>query len=177
MSILSRKPRPQEVESQKKRKIILNYIRLYYDKRGVFPPVANIALDTGYGIGDVNYHIQQLHKQNLIPRPMRRNRKGAEARLPISSLDRKNPRLVVVEYLGGCCVRCGFSDIRALQIDHVNGGGTREKRNGGTYQMYRRLYRMVLNNEVIRDYQVLCANCNWIKRHENHEVATSKFSR
>jgi hypothetical protein len=76
-----------------------------------------------------------------------------------------------VTKLGGKCVKCGFSDVRALQIDHVNGGGGKEIRSIGVKKMY---------SLAIRDsehkYQLLCANCNWIKRHENKE-STQRESR
>ncbi|MBV6446346.1 MAG: hypothetical protein IFNCLDLE_02639 [Ignavibacteriaceae bacterium] len=64
------------------------------------------------------------------------------------------------------CLRCGFSDIRALQIDHVNGGGRAEVRNTKFRNPYRYGKHIAKNPE---DYQVLCANCNWIKRDENKE--------
>ena len=70
----------------------------------------------------------------------------------------------VIEKYGGQCSRCGFSDIRALQIDHVNGGGCQEiKRH--TLSGY---YKKVMDNKNGK-YQLLCANCNWIKRYENGE--------
>lgn len=72
----------------------------------------------------------------------------------------------VIEKLGGKCVRCGFSDSRALQIDHVNGGGTQENRREGNV----RVMRMALADTEGK-YQLLCANCNWIKRWENREFA------
>ena len=34
----------------------------------------------------------------------------------------------LLEILGGVCVKCGFSDVRALQIDHINGGGFKAKK-------------------------------------------------
>jgi hypothetical protein len=70
-----------------------------------------------------------------------------------------------IEILGGKCVRCGFSDPRALQIDHVNGGGTKEIRVIQNFGIYRK----ILDGNT-SDYQLLCANCNWIKRAENHET-------
>lgn len=66
--------------------------------------------------------------------------------------------------LGGKCVRCGFDDYRALQIDHKNGGGSLERRAG--YQA--KAILQVLRGEVEK-FQLLCANCNWIKRFENGE--------
>ena len=62
--------------------------------------------------------------------------------------------------LGGLCKACGFDDPRALQIDHVGGGGAaeRKKKTGTSYLLH------VKKNYDSGDYQLLCANCNWIKR-------------
>lgn len=76
------------------------------------------------------------------------------------------------EALGGKCLHCGFADARALQIDHVAGGGAKELRAGrrkgsiGTY--YKRV--LVAAEQGTGEFQLLCANCNWIKRHENDEI-------
>lgn len=71
------------------------------------------------------------------------------------------------------CVRCGFNDIRALQIDHKNGRGHNDRKtfkHAGAS-----LYRFYLNNPELakQTLQVLCANCNWIKKNENKENANS----
>lgn len=68
---------------------------------------------------------------------------------------------------GPRCHICGFDkDVRALQIDHVHGGGSAEIRGGrGAGLAY---YMRVLRDTTGR-YQLLCANCNKIKRHENKE--------
>jgi len=78
-------------------------------------------------------------------------------------------RVKALEILGNKCVRCGFSDLRALQVDHVNGGGTKEHKKYGTS---RGIYMQVIRTEN-KDgkYQLLCANCNWIKREDNKEHA------
>lgn len=61
--------------------------------------------------------------------------------------------------LGNKCVRCGFSDPRALQIDHIEGGGNKEHRERkgprNMYQFYRRNPDMAQQR-----LQILCANCN-----------------
>jgi DNA-directed RNA polymerase subunit RPC12/RpoP len=73
-------------------------------------------------------------------------------------------RLKVVEKLGNKCNHCGFSDVRALQIDHINGDGYKERN-----------IRKSLNRKIALGlidtsrYQILCANCNWIKKVENNE--------
>lgn len=82
----------------------------------------------------------------------------------------RNMREEAIKLLGGKCVRCGFSDIRALQIDHVNGGGRKELREFGQWNTYSKVYALAVEGKAFGIYQVLCANCNWIKRHENKEV-------
>ncbi len=80
--------------------------------------------------------------------------------------DRKRKmRKNVLDFLGGKCIACGFSDYRALQIDHINGGGCREIRSFG--RRLEEYYEHIKNNSL--KYQLLCANCNWIKRYEKDE--------
>lgn len=76
-------------------------------------------------------------------------------------------RISVMEILGFKCCRCDFTDLRALQIDHINSNGHEERRNRGTESYYRFILNKVLQGS--KDYQILCANCNWIKRSENKE--------
>jgi hypothetical protein len=70
-------------------------------------------------------------------------------------------KALAYDILGNKCARCGFDDIRALQIDHINGNGKAERKlyKGGQTV----LYRMVIESNG-ENYQLLCANCNWIKR-------------
>lgn len=75
-------------------------------------------------------------------------------------------RLEIVGILGGECRGCGFDDIRALQVDHIKGGGTREIREIGNHKIYRKI-----RDVGPEGYQLLCANCNFIKRKENGEEA------
>lgn len=70
----------------------------------------------------------------------------------------------VVLELGGKCA-CGFTDTRALQIDHIKGGGNDDRRKfGGRWRLF---YEYVAANPL--KFQILCANCNAIKRIENSE--------
>ena len=78
---------------------------------------------------------------------------------------RRRLRLRVLEHLGGKCIRCGITDTRVLQIDHVNGGGSKERI---VFTHRDEFHRKVLKDDA-NCYQLLCANCNWIKRHENQE--------
>lgn len=72
--------------------------------------------------------------------------------------------------LGGKCVRCGFDDPRALQIDHINGNAKDDQNNRHQYGGIRIFRLRKMSDEELRStYQLLCANCNWIKRSENKE--------
>lgn len=78
-------------------------------------------------------------------------------------------RQKAVNSIGGCCAKCGFSDIRALQIDHINGDGFVERRNRKQNQWI--FYKNIIKFGSQGKYQVLCANCNWIKVFENKEFS------
>jgi len=83
----------------------------------------------------------------------------------------KKTRLALLALLGNKCIKCGIDDYRVLQIDHINGGGTKEYddvKTGTKKANYNRfLIKKILDGSA--EYQILCSNCNWIKRHENQE--------
>ena len=82
-------------------------------------------------------------------------------------------RKLLIEKLGNVCARCNYSDIRALQIDHINGDGFLERAPGSKLRHFR--YKNKLEDpEANKKYQVLCANCNQIKRIENGEHVGGK---
>lgn len=60
----------------------------------------------------------------------------------------------------------GCTDSRCLQIDHVYGDGAEDRKK---FKHIISFYRFIVKNDCAGRYQVLCANCNWIKRHINHE--------
>ena len=73
---------------------------------------------------------------------------------------------VLAQYGNGkiACVRCGFSDPRALSIDHVNGGGTAHRRRLGSHT-----YLWLRQNRYPDGFQTLCLNCQFIKKIESNE--------
>jgi len=105
-----------------------------------------------------------LEQQRAYMKTYRKNRgreKDAEWRLRV--------KLEVFEKYGGKCRHCGFTDARALCIDHVNGGGEKERKETGgrIYAKLRRLPRQ-------KEYQLLCANCNMIKSFAKGELNGGK---
>jgi hypothetical protein len=67
---------------------------------------------------------------------------------------------------GNRCKQCGFDDRRAMQLDHVRGGGSKERKEKRWSNAS--VYSDALKNP--EKYQLLCANCNAIKRYENGEI-------
>ena len=76
----------------------------------------------------------------------------------------RNQRTKALQILGNKCVHCGNTDYRVLQIDHVDGGGTHERQVISTHGIHDRIVK-----GHIQGYQLLCANCNWIKKWERDE--------
>ena len=69
-----------------------------------------------------------------------------------------------------------LDDPRCLQVDHVNGNGYEERHQFSSFYSYQKnILRKIKAGS--KDYQLLCANCNWIKRWENpHERRRKKLS-
>lgn len=89
-------------------------------------------------------------------------------RLRIRYRDRAK-RLTVIGLLGPKCVKCGFSDIRGLVLDHKKGGGMNERKkfNYSTSNIY--AYYCKNPEKAFERLQVLCAICNMIKTYEDKE--------
>ncbi len=79
-------------------------------------------------------------------------------------------RDLVIKKYGGKCKECNVRDQRVLCIDHINGGGVGELRKVSSLKYL----RMVLADNSGK-YQLLCHNCNWIKRWEKSEVRRKRI--
>ena len=99
----------------------------------------------------------------------KRREKAKEASRKSSRKKYAADRLALIEFYGGKCVRCGFSDPRALQIDHIHGGGRKELQS-----IDRKKYHSLEYHKKNKGkYQLLCSNCNWIKRDECQEYSST----
>jgi len=82
---------------------------------------------------------------------------------------RLRDKITVLTHYGNgecACVKCGCSDLRALSIDHINGGGRKHNE-----EIKERIYGWLIKNNFPDGYQTLCMNDQWIKRAENNELA------
>lgn len=82
---------------------------------------------------------------------------------------RQDIRAALLSFFGGVCCKCGFSDPRALHLDHIHGDGNKERKAGKGNKWDQ--YRLIQSdpNAARARYQLLCANCNMIKQYERGE--------
>lgn len=85
--------------------------------------------------------------------------------------ERDNLKLDILNHYSNgklCCANCGFNDIRALQVDHIENNGAQERRElfGNRTFAGTTFYRWVRRNNYPEGYAILCANCNIIKLRE-----------
>ena len=67
----------------------------------------------------------------------------------------------LLNILGNKCIKCGITDKRILQLDHINGGGSQDRRKNSTgYLYYQKIADSILKGN--KGFQLLCANCNLI---------------
>jgi hypothetical protein len=107
---------------------------------------------------------RETHREQLILKGKRDRIKYATTRKSYSKEYIKGVRYQVLSHYSGSvqpfCKHCGFSNIKALQLDHINNNGADDKRKFGNNI---RLARYLIDANFPEGYQVLCANCNTIK--------------
>lgn len=88
---------------------------------------------------------------------------------------RKTFRDKVLEMFGSKCNNCGNSDVRVLQLDHRLGAlEARDEYLRSGSSLYEALAGGRKREE---DFQLLCANCNAIKKYEENEVRGIRLKR
>ncbi len=91
---------------------------------------------------------------------------------PIYIIDRvkrryyNNRQKVLQHYLPSLTCKCGENDIRALSLDHINGKGCEDRRR---FYNLSGFYTNIIKRGFPPKFQVLCMNCNIIKKMENKE--------
>lgn len=84
---------------------------------------------------------------------------------------RRRVKQCVLRHYGNnrlACVRCGYDDVRALSIDHIESLGTKHKKENGI-RSGDGIYTWLLRHNYPEGYQTLCMNCQFIKRYTNNE--------
>lgn len=70
-------------------------------------------------------------------------------------------RALVFGHYGTACTCCGEREPMFLVIDHINGGGTKHRKEVGAGT---RFYQWLIKNGLPDGYQVHCASCNHGRR-------------
>jgi len=70
---------------------------------------------------------------------------------------------VFAAYGGYKCVCCGETESIFLVIDHIHGGGNKERRKVGTKGGAGQYSKIKKEGFPRKKYQVLCHNCNFAK--------------
>jgi hypothetical protein len=103
-----------------------------------------------------------------------RRRRYLETPLPFKEKAKENHLLYkkeVLTYYGGgklACVVCGEARLPCLSIDHIDGGGTKHRKElgiSGSIGFYLYLRRQ----GYPEGYLTLCMNCQFIKKSQNRE--------
>lgn len=86
-------------------------------------------------------------------------------------------RQIAIELYGGKCCKCGFDNQLALQFDHIK-GGTGLWNRGFTNWSPSTHIKDIIKSIPGTKYQLLCANCNVIKKftEEEHSWRNRKSS-
>jgi hypothetical protein len=107
----------------------------------------------------------QVHKERFKDYYLKNKHKQGEY---LNTWNGKNRLRVLLHYSKNklVCSICGFSDIRALQLDHLNNDGAKERKIIGKGS---NISRHIIKNNFPDKYQVLCANCNAIKEMERRK--------
>jgi len=100
---------------------------------------------------------QQLHNPEI--RESRRKKYHAE-RMEI-----------IAHYSNGqeCCQGCGCSDVRVLTVDHIKNNGNEHRALDPSAN---KIYKWLLRNGLPTGFQILCWNCQFIKKQEHQRKAT-----
>jgi len=80
----------------------------------------------------------------------------------------KKRKLDLIRNLGGKCQICGFSDIRALEIHHLN---RKLSRTSYEYQ-----WKHLFGNNAENSVMLLCANCHKIITSEEKKITKRLYS-
>lgn len=69
-------------------------------------------------------------------------------------------RTRMFDLYGHECSICGFTDKRALTLDHINNNGNEERRTIGES----RIMTKAIATHLPGEYRILCMNCQFIER-------------
>lgn len=124
----------------------------------------------------------KLHQKNWRQKKSNYNKKWFEKNINYKDYHKKWGYKLKLEvfihysYNPPRCVICGFNDIRALALDHINNDGAKQRRSLKTGKKIsgRGIYALLKKQGYPEGFQILCANCNMIKELNRREIEYEK---
>lgn len=109
---------------------------------------------------------QKEYNRNHVKNWWRTHPKSYEKNKLLKKKRDEELRLLVLTHYGGKCVCCGETEIRFLEVDHINGGGCKERKAlfGNEHTSGSTFFRWIIRNKFPIRYQVMCSNCNMAKK-------------
>lgn len=104
---------------------------------------------------------------------------------PSRRLAKQRYKLRVLSHYGGTPPVCAdpyhihekpFGLVDALSIDHVEGGGAAHRRSLGKGKEGSQFYTWLVAQGFPAGFQVLCMNCQWLKKSRNLEGKPRKYA-
>lgn len=82
----------------------------------------------------------------------------------------KLKREILTHYGNGklACIICGFNDIRALSIDHIEGSGKAHRKQ--INRMGVSFYAWLRKENYPNGFRTLCMNCQWVEKARLEEI-------
>lgn len=117
-------------------------------------------------IGSYAKKYREFNKLKMLEYP---SRKAKSKYKPAAKIKRNLIKLDVIRYYSNgtmSCKKCGYSDVRALCVDHVNSDGRHRQKDHSSGHMF---HRSLIKQNFPEGLQILCANCNLIKQHDLNE--------
>ncbi len=78
-------------------------------------------------------------------------------------VETRKRKKMIIELLGGKCVRCGITDLRVLQINHLHHVGRTKRPHESGSDFY---LRILDGRRDTSDLDIRCANCNILYEYE-----------
>jgi hypothetical protein len=110
---------------------------------------------------------ERLKKADLEWRKKNRAKANESSRVSKKKYE-ETARKAVFEHYGNKCACCGESIKEFLTIDHIDGGGTKHRK-----EIKEKIITWLYRNNFPEGFQTLCFNCNWGK-HINGGICPHK---
>jgi transcriptional regulator with XRE-family HTH domain len=124
-----------------------------------------------------DYYTNREHYLNLNKEYKKNNKQYI---LEKNRARNENYKMIALNILGGCrCIECGDTDLSHLTIDHINGGGTQDRKRNKLFgtRFYISIAKGRYPPENLKDLRVLCYNHNLGRQRGYLDIPLEKQNR